>query len=250
MKNIQTQIILIFTILGIAVLVGLGVFYNEQLQTIESKITINQDITQVIQNEIEQIREITIYAIAVFIIIAITIGIFVRKLIIKPMYKLTKNATEIAEGKMVDMGNMLPQKIRTDVDELVQAFCLMSNELNERFNEATRQKKQIETILLHMTDGIIAFDIDGGIIHINPAAKRLLELSEEENSFEKIFNKLDLSMNIEKIIYLENWTSTEQKINLKDRYVNILFAPFKDENDRPRRSNSGNTRYYRTCKIR
>ena len=40
-------------------------------------------------------------------------------------------------------------------------------------------------------------------------------------------------MNIEKIIYLENWTSTEQKLNVKDRYINLLFAPFKDENDRP-----------------
>lgn len=233
MKNIQTQIILIFTILGIAVIAGLGIFYNYQMQNLEAQINLNQDITQTIETELMQINEITIYAILLFIIIAVVIGIFVRKLIIKPMYKLTKNATEIAEGKMVDMNNMIPQKIRTDIDDLVQAFCKMNNELNEKFNEATRQKKQIETILLHMTDGIIAFDIDGEIIHINPAAKNLLELEEKDNNFDKIFDKLNLNMNIEKIIYLENWTSTEQKINVKDRYVNLLFAPFKDENDRP-----------------
>lgn len=233
MKNIQTQIILIFTILGIAVIAGLGIFYNYQMQNLEAQINLNQDITQTIETELMQINEITIYAILLFIIIAVVIGTFVRKLIIKPMYKLTKNATEIAEGKMVDMNNMIPQKIRTDIDDLVQAFCKMNNELNEKFNEATRQKKQIETILLHMTDGIIAFDIDGEIIHINPAAKNLLELEEKDNNFDKIFDKLNLNMNIEKIIYLENWTSTEQKINVKDRYVNLLFAPFKDENDRP-----------------
>ena len=233
MKNIQTQIILIFTILGIAVIAGLGIFYNYQMQNLEAQINLNQDITQTIETELMQINEITIYAILLFIIIAVVIGIFVRKLIIKPMYKLTKNATEIAEGKMVDMNNMIPQKIRTDIDDLVQAFCKMNNELNEKFNEATRQKKQIATILLHMTDGIIAFDIDGEIIHINPAAKNLLELEEKDNNFDKIFDKLNLNMNIEKIIYLENWTSTEQKINVKDRYVNLLFAPFKDENDRP-----------------
>ena len=233
MKNIQTQIILIFTLLGIAVMAGLGTFYNCQLQGLEVQVNSNLDIAKALEAEIMQIRQITIYAILLFAIIAVVIGLFVRKLIIKPMYKLTKNATEIAEGKMVDMNNMMPQKIRTDIDDLVQAFCKMNNELNEKFNEATRQKKQIETILLHMTDGIIAFDIDGEIIHINPAAKNLLGLEDTENSFDKIFNKLDLSMNIEKIIYLENWTSTEQKINLKDRYVNLLFAPFKDENDRP-----------------
>ena len=38
---------------------------------------------------------------------------------------------------------------------------------------------------------------------------------------------------MEKIIYLENWTSSEQRKNVGDKYVNILFAPFQDENDRP-----------------
>ena len=88
---------------------------------------------------------------------------------------------------------------------------------------------QIETILLHMTDGIIAFNIDGSIIHINPAASRLLKITEDDNTFDKIFKKLKIDMNMEKIIYLENWTSTEQKLNIDDTYVNMFFAPFKHE---------------------
>ena len=32
------------------------------------------------------------------------------------------------------------------------------------FNEVSRQKKQIETILKHMTDGIIAFDMNGNYL--------------------------------------------------------------------------------------
>ena len=38
---------------------------------------------------------------------------------------------------------------------------------------------------------------------------------------------------MEKIIYLENWTSTEERIEVEDRYVNAFFAPFRNENDRP-----------------
>ena len=38
---------------------------------------------------------------------------------------------------------------------------------------------------------------------------------------------------MEKIIYLENWTSTEQRIQVDDRYVNVFFAPFKNETERP-----------------
>ena len=84
-----------------------------------------------------------------------------------------------------------------------------------------------------MTDGIIAFDMDGKVIHINPAAKELLGLNDRDNTFEKIFKKLNIDINMEKIIYLENWTSSEQRKNLGDKFVNILFAPFQDENDRP-----------------
>ena len=104
--------------------------------------------------------------------------------------------------------------------------------------ESSREKKKEEAdinnrIFLHMTDGIIAFDMEGKIILINPAAKKLLSISPEDNSFEDVFGKFKLDINMEKIIYLENWTSTEERIEVEDRYVNAFFAPFRNENDRP-----------------
>ena len=110
----------------------------------------------------------------------------------------------------------------------------MTTELKQNLNEMGKQKKQIETILLHMTDGIIAFDMDGNIIHINPAAIQLLNLnSKTDRNFDKIFRKLHADINLEKIVYLENWTSSEQRLNIGEKYVNLLFAPFQDENDKP-----------------
>ena len=94
MKNIQTQIILIFTIIGLAVLIGLGAFYNYQLQMIEGNVLAGQDITETIANEVKQLNEITLYAVVAFIAVAVVVGLFVRKVIIKPMYKLTKNANK------------------------------------------------------------------------------------------------------------------------------------------------------------
>lgn len=44
---------------------------------------------------------------------------------------------------------------------------------------------------------------------------------------------MDIDINLEKIIYLENWTSSEQRVQIKDKYMNLFFAQFKDENDRP-----------------
>ena len=67
----------------------------------------------------------------------------------------------------------------------------MTTGLKENLNEATRQKKQMETILRYMNDGIIAFNMKGKIIHINPAAKKLLNLQENRKTFEEIFKLQD-----------------------------------------------------------
>lgn len=120
-----------------------------------------------------------------------------------------------------------------EINDLIQAFSMMTTELNDRLNEVSRQKNQMETILLHMTDGIIAFDMKGEIIHINPAANKFLQVTSEEKTFNQIFSRLSVDVNLEKIIYLENWTSTDQKVNTKDRTLSMFFAPFKDEKNKP-----------------
>ena len=94
------------------------------------------------------------------------------------------------------------------------------------------EETEIKTRLLHMTEGIIAFDIDGKIDLINPAAKMLLKIAPEDETFEDVFNKYDLNM--EKLIYLDELTSMEQNISVEDKFVKIIFAPFRnEENNKP-----------------
>ena len=125
--------------------------------------------------------------------------------------------------------------IKILIDKFVKPMKELSKKVEmsqEELNEATRQKNQMETILLHMTDGLIAFNIEEEIIHINRAAKIFLNI-EEEKTFSEIFSKFDVDINLEKIIYLDNWTSSEQKLNVGERTINLFFAPFKNENGRP-----------------
>lgn len=44
-----------------------------------------------------------------------------------------------------------------------------------------------------MTDGVIAFDENGKVMHINPAAKELLNIDKEDN-FDDIFKKLNVEI--------------------------------------------------------
>ena len=231
-KNVQLKIILIFSILGIILIGGIGIAFIYNLQNIDLGLLAQNEedlikYQELIATQVHDIKVITIILISVYGFISILIGIFVAKVILDPIAKLIDSAPKIAAGESLGLENGK----KTNVDDLTGAFNLMTNELRENLKEVNRQKRQIETILLHMTDGIIAFDIEGNIMHINPAATELLNLTENENTFDKIFNKLNIDINLEKTIYLENWTSSEQRVQVEDKYLNIFFASFKDEQE-------------------
>ena len=231
LKNVQLKIILIFSILGIVLMSGIGVVYAYNLQNVNFSLVVQTEeqvmaYQELIKMQIQNVKVITIILITVYGFISILIGIFVSKVILDPISRLIDSAPKMANGE-----NSNTENSKKNVDELTNAFNLMTNELKENLKEVYRQKRQIETILLHMTDGIIAFDIQGNIMHINPAATELLKLTENENTFDKIFSKLNIDINLEKTIYLENWTSSEQRVQLEDKYLNIFFASFKDEQE-------------------
>ena len=168
----------------------------------------------------------------VFLVVGILIFIFLSKFVIYPINKLIKSAEKIAEEDKEGTKKVKSKK-KTDMDNLEDVLGLMTTELKEKLSEVSTQKNQIETILLHMTDGIIAFNRQGEVILINPAAKKFLSIRPEDETFDDIFKKYDVNINMEKIIYLENWTSTEQRIQVDDNYMNVFFAPFKNDTERP-----------------
>lgn len=209
-------------------MLGIGMFLNMTMQDLQQNVTEKEAVT----SQMQQSKILFISGISLFTIISVMIGMFVNKNIINPTTKLIKSAEKMASGDITKL-NKTDEKKKNEITDLTDAFNYISVEMKQNLNEATRQKKQMETILLHMTDGIIAFGIDGDIIHINPAAMTFLGLEDGDNTFEKIFKKINIDINMEKVIYLENWTSSEQKVKVGDRYINMFFAPYKDENDRP-----------------
>ena len=203
-KNIKSKIILISVIIGLMLIGSLGFLYLTSISEIQNIYSQENDIGVVwtkIENIYQQARISIAVIVVLYIVIVVLISAFLSRFVIYPKNKFIKG------------------------DE--------RRELRDKLNEVSSRKNQIETILLHMTDGIIAFNMKGEIILINPAAKKFLSISPEDITFEDIFGKFKLDINMEKVIYLETWTSTEQRIQVDDRYVKVLFAPFKNEDDRP-----------------
>ena len=192
------------------------------------------EITNILSNIKENTFLALIISTIVFLVIGILIFVFLSKFVIYPINKLIKSAEKITEEDKENIKKTKTKnKKKTDMDNLENVLGLMTTELKEKLSEVSTQKNQIETILLHMTDGIIAFNRQGDVILINPAAKKFLSIRPEDETFDDIFKKFDVNINMEKIIYLENWTSTEQRIKVDDNYVNVFFAPFKNDTERP-----------------
>lgn len=233
-KSIQIKIVMIFMVFGIIIITGLGLTFIYKLNYINDVINgmPKENIQQLLSDQTYQIREIIYVSLAVFSVMVIAIGIYMTKIIINPISRLIKSAEMISKGQDIEIEYLTDAKNKTEIDKLIEAFSIMHTELKENLNGVTRQKKQIEAILLHMTDGVVAFDMKGNIIHINLSAKKLLDITDEDN-FDSIFSKYDVDINLEKIIYLESWTSSEKKLNLDNKSINLFFAPFKNENDRP-----------------
>lgn len=244
-KSIQLKIIIVFFLIGIITITGLGVVYIHSINTLEMNIGTNEigNITE-LENHIQQMRQTNVTSLViagvVFAVGGILIAIVLSRFVIYPINKLIKSAEKITEEekkKDKTLGDKEEnKKVKSKKNENVNiedVLGVMTTELKEKLSEVSTQKNQIETILLHMTDGIIAFNMEGEIILINPAAKKFLSIRPEDITFDDIFAKFKLGINMEKIIYLENWTSTEQRIQVEDKYMNVFFAPFKNESDRP-----------------
>ena len=233
-KNIQFKMILIFFSIGIIIIGGFGIFFIESLNNMSVQIQTNQmteagQVLDFINNLKNNTKLILAISTSVFILVGILISVFLSKFVIYPINKLIKSAEKITDEEPKEK----KKNKKNEMGNLENVFGLMTTELKEKLSEVSTQKNQIETILLHMTDGILAFNRQGEIILINPAAKKFLSIRPEDSNFDDIFGKFNLNINMEKIIYLENWTSTEQRIQVDDRYVNAFFAPFKNDSERP-----------------
>ena len=231
LKNIQfNKIILMFFVIGIIIISGLGIYFLNAMTTLNEQIQAGQAV------DIQTLQIKTMWILGItgglFGIVGILVAIYFSKFLIYPINKLIKSAEKMSEDENLGK-RVLKTKKGNEAQNLENVLGVMTTELKEKLSEVSTQKNQIETILLHMTDGIIAFNMKGEIILINPAAKKFLSIRPEDNTFEDIFKKFNLDINMEKIIYLENWTSTEQRIQVEDSYMNVFFAPFKNETDRP-----------------
>ena len=161
-----------------------------------------------IKREMNSITVMYITIIFVMIVVTVIIIAIIARDITKPIEMLTNKAEMIANGNISYIS--LPEKrvVGYEISKLIDTFNLMATQIQNTMNEISAEKSKLETILMHLTDGVLAFNLSGKLVHVNLAAKKMLDIK-EERFFEDIFKKLKIDINMEKIIYLEDLTTND-----------------------------------------
>ncbi len=160
-------------------------------------------------------------------VISIFLGYLLSRTITTPISNLTKKAQKLAEG---EFGNKIDVKSDDEIGRLTMAFNEMSTRLQETLTEISAEKNKAEAILQNMTDGLIAFDTDGHITHINPTAVRLLGLDVQKTlDFDGIFQGLDANIRMGDLLYIDDLTETEREITVGGASLKAHFLVYKDE---------------------
>lgn len=182
------------------------------------------------QKVLENFNRIIVVSLVIALVIAFVIGYMLSKTITAPIVRLMHKARSIAAGDFDQL-----QEIHSDdeIGKLTESFNYMATSLKNTLAEISREKNKIETVLNYMTDGVIAFDLEGGIIHTNPASRKMLDIEASTGNFKDYAEKYGIDFSIEEVVYLQSSKTREMVINTGERTIRMYFAVFTDEAKSP-----------------
>ena len=179
---------------------------------------------------ISYFNNIIVMSIAMALALAFIASYFLSKTITAPLVKLMHKAKSIASG---DFEQVLEVKSNDEIGKLTDTFNYMAFSMKNTLAEISSEKSKMETILNYMTDGVIAFNLKGEIIHTNPASARLLGVEERIGNFQEYCTRYGFKYCLEDVLYLQSQNTSEMSIDVDGKTIKVYFAVFTDEAKRP-----------------
>jgi len=175
---------------------------------------------------IKEFNNVIIIGMILAVAVTVVIGFLLSKTITKPITDITKKAESITSG---DFDQVLEVKSDDEIGKLTGTFNYMASQLKSMLNEISNEKNKFEMILNYMTDGIIAFNRNGHIIHINSAAAVFLESQNPDHTFAGITKMLNIQHTLNELLSSENLSDISYNVQIRNRFLKIQFASFTDK---------------------
>ncbi len=170
--------------------------------------------------------KITVQVVCFGLLFAVLLSFLLSKTMTTPLENVTKGAANLATGSF---DRMLEVQSDDEIGELTRTFNHMAQTLHDTLDEVKGERNKLNTLFLHMTDGVAAFDKEGHILHMNPAAEKMLGIRfREDLTQEDVLGDLPLSEGVED----EEGTTRVDYIK-GDRSFQVSLAPLGvDADDR------------------
>ena len=158
-------------------------------------------------------------ALALGLVISILLSFLLSKTMVTPLQRLTDGLQEVAAG---DFSKKLEVTSRDEIGQLTESFNSMAGQLQNTIAAVRNERNKLDTLFLHMADGVVAFDREGKVIHTNPAASRMLRRAfTQQDSYGQLFGDL---FPLEEVEQVDGHLSAERMV--AGRCLELLLAPF------------------------
>ncbi|MGW9815901.1 cell wall metabolism sensor histidine kinase WalK [Staphylococcus cohnii] len=166
--------------------------YNLPVKTSDDgtigNVYIEADINDV-YNQLSNINQIFIVGTGISLLITVILGFFIARTITKPITDMRNQTVEMSKGNYTERVKIYGND---EIGELALAFNNLSKRVQEAQANTESEKRRLDSVITHMSDGIIATDRRGRVRIVNDMALTMLGMMKEEIIGHYMLNMLKL----------------------------------------------------------
>ena len=171
-----------------------------------------------------QLFQIIMQALFIGLLISVLLSFLLSKTMVGPIEKLTAGAEKMAAG---DFGSALPVESTDEIGILTGTFNEMAGVLQSTLAAVENERNKLDTLFLHMTDGVAAFDHRGCLIHCNPAATAMLRRPVDGDcSYDSLFGSV---YPFREVLALRRPNHAEGELVVEGSTLELYLAPFSGQ---------------------
>ena len=170
-----------------------------------------------------QLFQLIMQALVIGLLISVLLSFLLSKTMVGPIEKLTAGAEKVAAG---DFDSALPVESTDEIGVLTGTFNEMAGVLQATIAAVENERNKLDTLFLHMTDGVVAFTHEGLLMHCNPAANTMLQQTiTPANTYEELFGTL---FPFQEMLELQRPNFAEGELLAGEKTLEVFLAPFSD----------------------
>ena len=168
---------------------------------------------------------IILQALLVGLLISVLLSFLLSKTMIIPIERLTERAEQVAAG---DFGSTIAVESSDEIGILTTTFNDMAAVLEDTLEEVASERNKLDTLFLHMTDGVISFSGDGSILTCNPSASRMLGREVSFYDYDALFGQ---ELPLQKVMSLQRPNFASRELTVGERILELYLAPVSEGED-------------------